>query len=291
MKVNERFDKLLVNLKLTQDQIDDGIRKHSGVRNCLNQAYWGENSDSAHSMLIGSWGKHTRIRPPRDIDILFELPSSVYERFQQRSGNKQSQLLQEVKDVLLTKYVNTAIKGDGPVVVVPFSSYAVEVAPAFRLQNGQYWICITTNGGSYKTVDPDAEIAAIKASDMATNGNSRALIRMMKRWQEECEVPLKSFWIELLVTDFLTSYEYKDKSTVYYDWLTRDFLTFLVGRAWMSVFVPGTYEVICLGTDWKSKAETARDRAIKACEYEAADKNYEAGTEWQKIFGTFIPIW
>jgi len=41
-----------------------------------------------------------RSRPPRDVDALFLLPDDVYFRFQQRSGNRQSQLLQEVKDAL-----------------------------------------------------------------------------------------------------------------------------------------------------------------------------------------------
>jgi Second Messenger Oligonucleotide or Dinucleotide Synthetase domain len=291
MTVAQRFDQFLEALKLTQDQVNDGIAKHSGVRNCLNRAYWNENNDSAHSMLVGSWGKSTRIRPPRDVDILFELPSEVYERFQRRTGNKQSQLLQEVKDVLLAKYSNTAIKGDGPVVLVPFSTYAVEVAPAFKLQNGQYWICITRSGGTYKTFDPTAEITKVKDSDDAAKGNTRALIRMLKRWQEECTVPLKSFFIELLAIEFLAYYQHKDKSTTYYDWITRDFLHYLVDHAQASVMVPGTFEFINLGSAWKSKAESARDRAIKACEYESAGKNYEAGTEWQKIYGTDIPIW
>ena len=34
-------------------------------------------------MLSGSWGKLTRVRPVRDIDVLFVLPYSVYQRFQQ----------------------------------------------------------------------------------------------------------------------------------------------------------------------------------------------------------------
>ncbi len=289
--VGARFDKLLENLRLTDDQRRDGIIKHSGVRSCLNSHYYGISSGSANSMLVGSWGKSTEVRPPRDVDVLFVLPSSVYERFQNRPGNKQSQLLQEVKNILAKTYPGTEMSGDGQVVVVRFTSYNVEVVPAFKLTSGQYWICDTNNGGKYKTVDPDAEITAVKESNATTAGNTRDLIRMMKRWQDECTVPLKSFVLELLAIQFLSTWDHRGKSTTYYDWMTRDFFRWLKQKSsWNSVTVPGTFETIYLGDAWKSKAESACGRAEKACEHEAGNRPYSAGEEWQKIFGTFIPI-
>jgi len=288
--VGTRFDKLLENLRLTDDQHRDGIVKYTGVRICLNSHYYGVSSGSANSLLVGSWGKSTEIRPPRDIDVMFALPSWVYDRFQTRPGNKQSQLLQEVKSVLAKSYPATEMSGDGQVVMVRFTSYSVEVVPAFKLTTGKYWICDTNNGGSYKTVDPDVEIAAVKDSNTVTSGNTRDLIRMMKRWQEHCSVPLKSFIIELLAIDFLQTWEHRGKSSTWYDWMTRDFFRWLKQKsAYYSVSVPGTYECIHIGDAWKSKAESACARAEKACEYESYKRPYSAGEEWQKIFGTFIP--
>jgi tRNA nucleotidyltransferase (CCA-adding enzyme) len=71
------------NIALTKDQEEDGITKHTGVRSCLNKHYHSVTSGYANSMLIGSWGKLTRVRPVRDIDVLFVLPYSVYQRLQQ----------------------------------------------------------------------------------------------------------------------------------------------------------------------------------------------------------------
>jgi len=290
MNVSQRFSKLIQNLALTDEQKSDGITKHRGVRKCLNLHYHNTSSDTANSRLIGSWGKSTQIRPPRDIDVLFILPDSVFLRFQSRPGNKQSQLLQEVKDVLKETYASTKMRADGQVVVVPFATYAVEVVPAFTVSSSQqYWICDTNGGGSYKTTDPIAEQVNVTASNDSTKGNTRDLIRMMKRWQEHCNVSLKSFCIELLSIDFLATWEHRGKSTVYYDWMTRDFLKWLCGKTWQSVSVPGTYEAISLGDAWKSKAESAHARAEKACNYETDDMPYSAGEEWQKIFGDFIP--
>jgi hypothetical protein len=49
--------------------------------------------------------------------------------------------------------------------------------------------------------------------------------------------------------------------------------------------LPGSSEIICCGYDWKSKAETAYARAVKACEFESVKNYYSATQEWKKIFG------
>jgi len=290
MTVAQRFETFLENIKITSEQSKDGETKHGGVRACLNKYYYNSTSETVNSLLVGSWGKHTRIRPPRDIDVMFVLPYSVYQRLETRPGNKQSQLLQEVKSVLAKTYTTTTMRADGQVVVVPFVSYAVEVVPAFKLDNGKYWICDTNGGGKYKTTDPDAEASALSTSDTNTVGKTRHLIRMMKKWQSYGTVPLKSFCIELLAADFLASWQYRDKTMVYYDYMIRDFLKYLIGKANGYVFVPGTSEFVLLSDGWKSRAESADARAVKACEYEAGNYPTLAGEEWQKIFGTYIPI-
>ena len=290
LNVHDRFEKLLANLQLTPEQKQDGTTKANGVYHCLNSHYYGTNPNK-NGWYVGSWGKETPVRPPRDVDVMFVLPDAVYWRFQGYIGNKQSQILQEVKNVLLRTYPSTDIRGDGQVVMIPFGSYNVEVVPAFRLQNGQFWICDTNDGGRYKFADPGAEENALNSSNSSSNGDTRNLIKMLKRWQEYCSVPIKSFVLELLVVEFLNSWAYRGKGYFYYDWMLRDFLRFLCAKSALNlVSVPGTNEVIRLGEDWKSRAQMALARAEKACEYEGAKSYQSAGEEWQKIFGTFIPV-
>jgi hypothetical protein len=229
------------------------------------------------------------VRPPRDIDVLFVLPFAVYERFNTYVGNKQSAILQEVKGVLQKTYPDTDMSGDGQVIVVRFATINVEVVPAFKLQNGQYWICDTHDGGSYKTTDPVAEIDAISTVHTDNNNNLRPIIKMLKTWQNYCNVPLKSFYLELLATDFLKKCEWRKNGYFYYDWIVRDFFKYLQSKENGYIFVPGTYETISLGSAWKSRCDSAYARALKACEYEHDDYVNLAGEEWQKIFGTLIP--
>jgi hypothetical protein len=288
--VIRRFGLLLENLRITAVQAEDGHTKQAGVRACLNRNYWGNASETANSLLIGSWGKLTRVRPSRDVDILFLLPPQVYHQYQARIGNRQSQLLQEVKAVLSQTYGETTMRGDGQVVVVPFKTIPIEIAPGFRCQDGSIIICDANDGGRYITSTAEAEAADLTAADMAFNGNARALVRMMKQWQRERNVPLKSFQLERLAIEFLRGWSNSMQSLFWYDWMVRDFFAYLIARANGAIIMPGTGEIVALGNDWLTRAQTSYNDAIQACIHEEANRNILAGEAWQKIFGTPVPL-
>lgn len=289
--VRQRFSRFHENLSLTTDQLEDGLRKQLGVRKSLHAAYWGESTETPHGFIVGSWGKGTAIGPPNDVDIFFELPIEVYTRFEGYQGNKQSSLLQEVRQVLVDRYYQTDIRGDGQVVVAGFNTIAVEVVPVFRYDHqGRFLMPDTNNGGRWKLVDPRAELQFIETADILSYRNGRPMAKMMKTWKRHCNVPLKSYQIEMLAAEFMSAYAHRDQDYFYYDWFVRDFLIFLCGKANSYLVIPGTQEVINLGDGWLSRAQTARDRAILACEYERDDFTVLAGEEWQKIFGNRISI-
>jgi hypothetical protein len=290
--VRQRFQRFHEDLLLTRDQIEDGLTKQLGVRQSLQRAYYDRSTDTPPGFVVGSWGKGTGVRPPLDVDVFFELPVAVYHRINGNVGNVQSQLLQEIRSHLVQTYRQTNMRGDGQVVTVGFNTIAVEVVPAFRYdEHGRFYMPETNGGGRWKMVDPVAEMATIEAADRASSGNTRPMARMLKTWKRECGVPLKSYQVELLVAEFMSNYVYSQQDYYWYDWFMRDFFIFLCGKAWANIVIPGTFEVINLGNDWHSRAVSARDRALKACEYEYNDWTIIAGEEWQKIFGQRIPIY
>jgi hypothetical protein len=294
--VTRRFRQFHDNLTLTPLQQLDGSTKRAGVVSALNRiyygngsTYYGSNAAIDHSFLVGSWGKNTAVRPPRDVDVYFLLPAAVYHRFQAYAQGRQSALLQDIKDVLAVTYPNTAMRGDGQVVIVNFGSYCVEIVPAFETTNGDYLICDTNAGGRWKTTTPWAEVVHIDTVDAACAQNLRPLIRMAKTWQATCSVPIKSFCLELLAAEFIAQSPWRLKDWFYFDWITRDFFAYLYNRANGAVVVPGTLEVIQLGSEWQSRALSAYQRAVKACDHERDNQVAAAGDEWQKIFGCDIP--
>ena len=150
-------------------------------------------------------------------------------------------------------------------------------------------ICDTHDGGRHKAADPKAECDHVVLVNSRCNNNLRPLIMMLKAWQSQCNVPIKSFGIELVAANFLQQSPWRHEDYFYYDWIIRDFFAYLYRNANHSVLVPGTLEPLQLGDMWLSRTETAFNRAVKACDYERNDYVHLAGEEWQKIFGTQIP--
>ena len=289
--VRPRFRRFDEALGLTADQLQDGLTKQKGVRQCLQRAYYGGASENPPGFLVGSWGKGTAVRPPQDVDIFFPLPVDVYQRINGNAGNVQSALLAEVRGHLQRTYPQSTIRGDGQVVLVAFNTVAVEVVPVFLYDGNRGYVMPDTNrGGRWKLVDPLAEIYLLEAADAGSRGNATAMARMLKVWKRECNVPLRSYQIELLAAEFVGAYEYREKDWYYYDWFMRDFFSWLCLQAHRNLIIPGTGEVVNLGSEWLSRAETARGRALTACGYEWNDWTIVAGEEWQKIFGNRIPI-
>jgi hypothetical protein len=109
---------------------------------------------------------------------------------------------------------------------------------------------------------------------------------MLKAWKYECNVEIKSLSLEALACAFVTQWQYRHETIFYYDWLIRDFFAFMRQYVNGSHPVPGTPERIELGDGWSSKAESASERAIRACEFERADQPLSASMKWQQIFGS-----
>lgn len=103
--VRERFRRFVADLALTPDQVQDGVTKFTNIGRSLERAYYGGNfGDHPPAFMVGSWGKGTQVRPPRDLDCFFIMPPAEKARFDARSGNVQSALLQEVKESLAVTY-------------------------------------------------------------------------------------------------------------------------------------------------------------------------------------------
>lgn len=283
--VTERFRRLHRDLQLTSDEITDGLGKQLGVRQSLQRAYWGPTTDDPPGFVVGSWGKNTAIRPPNDVDLFMQLPNDTYHRFNNYSGNKQSALLQEVKNSLLDTYSQTDMRGDGQVVIVAFNTLKIEVVPVFKWDDTGRWIMPdTNNGGRWRFTYPAGDVHALDAADRVANGNCRPFIQIMKAWKDNCNVPLKSFLLEQLVAEFLTTYVHREQSYFYYDWFVRDFLRFLIGKRHQVIYSPSSGDLVQLGDQWYGHAALAHERAVTACDHEYRDNIMLAGGEWQKLF-------
>jgi hypothetical protein len=290
--VTRHFQNFLDDLKLPNlNRFDAQAKAERVARSLYAEYYPGLDFTSSCYAIVGSFGKGTAAKPRTDVDMIFVLPRSDYYRIDALAGNKQSQLLQEVKNTLLETYPNTDIRGDGPVVKVPFGSYKFEVCPVFRCDDNSFLTAHTKNGGSWQYTHPAKEIEWIKSVDAGTLGKATDLSKILKAWKRECNVDIKSICLEVAAVYFVNQWHNRDKTIYYYDWMVRDFFGFLLNYRFEGWARPaGINEQIPLGYGWQSKCETAYARALKACEYEHADNGTMAALEWQKIFGSQFKI-
>lgn len=265
----KHFEKFYENIKLTLSQRDDAKKKYSGVCKKLHDHYYsGIEYSGDTKLLIGSYGKQTNIRPPRDIDVLFIMPPEKYNQ-----SNGQSQLLQDIKNILSEKYTTTdKIRGWGKVVLIQFSdgTHNIELLPAWEKNDKRFTIPNSENGGSWETYDPKKEIETIKKSDEKT-GQTKMLIRMIKKWSEQCSAKIKSYKIENTVVVFFASGKPYDE----YSTMVKHFFEFFHNNI--------------NDENLKSYLNTALNRAQKACNFENDDKLEQAFDEWRKIFGDDFP--
>lgn len=271
--IQPNFNKFYENLRLTSDQKEDAKTKYNGVCEKLHNHYYGTKYDGSTKLLFGSYGKRTNIRPPRDVDVLFKIPKEIFERYNNYHSNGQSQLLQDIREVLSEKYTTTdKISAWGKVVLVQFAdgTHNIELLPAYEQQNGSFLIPNSENGGSWETFNPKEGIDRINKSEEVTNGLTRKLVRMSKKWVEESNVGIKSYNLEDYVMSFLISADL----TLEIQHHVHNFFNWLKFRVDQNI---------------QSKIETALDRSTKALDFERSGKIEQALDEWVKIFGNFFP--
>jgi len=288
------FKKLLTNIKLTDPQKKDAKTKRKNVCKALHSKYCPDSTyDRRTEILIGAYGKYTHIRPPRDIDILFKMPESEFERFNNLNGNKQSQLLQEVRSVLSKTFTTTEkINAFGKVVVINFneSLHSVELLPAWQKETGEFLIPNTENGGSWDTWNPKAEIQNINDCKNI-NKKTKSLIRILKAWSSYCLVPdLKSFLIEILVVNFLTEKMYDYDENTEYSKLVVGFFEWLQTKENTHIYLHSNNSSLDIGNDWFSKVSSALTRSTKALTYEEEGNFVDSAKEWKKVFGNNFPL-
>lgn len=106
MALKEDFETFCSNIQL--DNRSDMETSAGEIAKKLNEHYYDLDKDtSTHLYIVGSVGRQTAIKDSSDLDIIFDLPTSVYNRFNAYETNGQSALLQEVKQVMKERYPST----------------------------------------------------------------------------------------------------------------------------------------------------------------------------------------
>lgn len=291
MSVTENFSTFCSNLKMNDDTVSKIQYRYKQITKRINIEYWNSSSETTHSLYVGSYGRGTEIWTS-DIDIIVQLPYSLYEKYDNYQSNGQSALLQNVKSALQKTYSKSYLKGDGQVIGLNFTDgINFEIVPVFINNDNSYTYSDSNNGGSWKTTNPRKEISAMNERNSATNKNLKRLCRMARAWKGKNNVKMSGILIDTLAYKFINEWEYKDKSFLYYDWMSRDFFEYLkdIDKDKYYWLAPGSNRYVWKDGNFQSKASTAYDLALKAIEHESKNLPVSSKLKWREIYGTKFP--
>lgn len=149
-------------------------KRYKVITQIINRAFWNSFSDTSHSFYVGSYGRNTAISTG-DIDILVEIPESIFDSLKYNSGNIPSRFLQKVKDPIIKHYPKSDIRADGQIIKINFNDgINFEVLPAFLMEfsfiDNYYRFADSNNGGSWFPTYPKKEQDAMFSKNKDSNG-------------------------------------------------------------------------------------------------------------------------
>ena len=287
MTVSEMFSGLLDNLKV--DNADQISLRYDEITSSLNKKFRDTESKTANTLQVGSYGRWTAIKGISDLDMLYIMPKGKWDTYK---NGKQSQLLTDVKDAIKARYPKTNVRVDRLVVTVTYTNFHVEVQPVFEESddNGESYFKYpdTYNGGSWKVTKPRQEIAAMKEFVNQKNKNLRRLCKMARAWKNKHGVAMGGLLIDTLAYNFLKSTsDYDDKRFMYYDWMSRDFFTYLMEQPNQDHYKAlGSGQNVKVKKKFQKEAKKAYELCLKAID---AEKDSSVNKKWKKVFGRPFP--
>lgn len=288
MGVGDWFSSFCSNLRLTPEQRLSFALRSGRIARVLNEDFRNTSSEITNRFYVGSMGRGTAIPSVSDVDLLYVMPYETYARFNAYQGNKQSSFLAAVRNSIRRTYPNSAISGDGQVVVIKFSDgVTYEVLPAFLNTNNSYTFADSNGGGAWRSCKPKHEMDEFATVNKRCNENLAELCRMTRAWRDYHSVNISGMLIDTLAYQFIKTWDYREKSYYYYDWMVRDFFGFLAGQSstkknWLA---PGSGSYVYRTGPFEFRAKQAYIKAIEAAEALGQKYEWKAKTRFKEIFG------
>jgi hypothetical protein len=262
--------------------------KYCNITLRLNKDFWGSDSDTAHTLQIGSYGRRTAINGVSDLDMAFAIPKEKFDHYKSLGSDGPKTMLDDVKASLRKRYDSgTKIKVDGQVVGVFFSNYHVEVLPAYEDADGNFTHG-DTNTGTWKVTKPRPEIDAVNKLNGDTNWNLKNACKMMRAWKNHVGLKIGGLLIDTLVYNFFDERDDYDTATFKnYPQMFVDLFAYLGNLEDQDYWwAPGSNQrVKC-----KSKFQPKAKKAAKRCQEALDEAEHERKIKlWKKVFGRPFP--
>lgn len=123
------------------------------------------------------------------------------------------------------------------------------------------------------------------------NKNLKLLCRMARAWKDVNSVSISGVLIDVLAYNFLSNYDYKDKSYLYYDFISRDFFNYLSNQNSNQSFwyAMGSNRQVHRTGSFEYKAKQAYNKSLEAIAALYNGYAYTAKLTWREIYGSKFP--
>lgn len=294
----DAFAKFRSRLELTSKEQDDASRRQREIR-----AHMDEEFDIEHDFLTGSYARHTKTKPLKDVDIFCVLGDEE----RHRRGEPPVNLLEAVKTSLAKKYGDINVTCQRRSVTIQFGVQpnaddetdhkvvSFDVVPAFALGDDYEIPDTGANGGRAGWTKTNPRIHASKAVDAqeAFSREWKGLVRMMKYWNNNHDKVVKpSFLIEVMALEVLHAPYGGDRARE-----MQFFFSTLAGRIRETWQDPAR-----LGPPVSDSMDVAKraaaEKALRGAEREAAHaidlsrrgQQGHALRAWKALFGPMFPL-
>lgn len=203
LTIDQSFQKFLTNLNPTDIQKKRIQRTRETIDAALlNDDRISLNTNEQTSFLTGSYSRKTIIRPIDDIDLYVRVNYSKHAQ----DKSPMSILRLMASSIRKRHTQNTKVNVDAPCVVVKFSNYKFEIVPAVGVSNNPDLYMIPAPGSKqWIYCYPNMPGKWLSNCNHKNNSFFIPLIKMLKQWNRQHNVGLKSFHIELLTEQVFTS--------------------------------------------------------------------------------------
>ena len=289
MTEKEAFTIFLENIKVSSERADKVRNRYNEITKKLNKTFRDTDSETANSLRVGSYGRYTGIKGISDLDMLYIMPNSLWETYEDKPGN----LLSDVKEALRDRYPKTKMRKDNLVVVVEFTDFKIEVQPVFKvLEEGEtdasYKYPTTKNGGAYKVTKPEHEQRAMTDFKRYHGTHHRLLCKMLRVWKDNVGLPMGGLLIDTLAYRFCTDHPKYDKcGYASFGELVMEFFEYLKNEPQQEYYLAlGSNQRVKVKSAFQSKAKQAYKECNKTLEETSEETKHK---RWRNVFGNSFP--
>jgi hypothetical protein len=282
--IDEGFRDFLVSLAPSDVESEKAQEHRASIESCLKN-----NFTLKRFFRTGSFGNGTSIYSYSDVDYFASVATSELKE-------NSAATLRQFREVLEERFPNTGVHVSSPAVQVPFGTGANEVheitpADFVEERSGNKIYEIADGSGGWMKSSPDAHKYYVHKINEKLGWKVKPLIRFLKAWKYFKQVPISSFYLELRVAKYA-----EGESSISYDIDVKRVFSSLWDGQLAALQDPAGisgYIYPCSSDanikDALSKLGTARTRAEKAREAEAAQDTKSAFYWWDLLFDNRFP--